>query len=85
MGKEPSEIRKQIECTRERIGETIDAIAYKADIPSRVRKNLNGRVEKAKMVLRNAIRRKGESSFGWGSTAATYREGHDEGHKAERE
>jgi ElaB/YqjD/DUF883 family membrane-anchored ribosome-binding protein len=36
MAQEPDEIRRQIEQTRERMGETTDALSYKADVPSRV-------------------------------------------------
>jgi hypothetical protein len=35
MGQEPSEIRRELEETRERMGETVDAIGYKADVKSR--------------------------------------------------
>lgn len=37
MNQDPAEIRKQIERTRERLGETADAIRYKIDVPSRIR------------------------------------------------
>ena len=36
MGKEPEEIEREIEETRERIGDRIDALTYKADVKSRV-------------------------------------------------
>lgn len=36
MGTEPGEIRQQIEETRGRMGERADALAYKADVKSRV-------------------------------------------------
>ena len=35
MGQEPSEIRRELEETRERMGETVEAIGYKADVKSR--------------------------------------------------
>ncbi|MGH7662414.1 MAG: DUF3618 domain-containing protein [Vulcanimicrobiaceae bacterium] len=37
MNQDPAEIRKQIERTRERLGETADAIRYKIDVPNRIR------------------------------------------------
>jgi hypothetical protein len=37
MNQDPAEIRKQIERTRERLGETADAIRYKIDVPGRIR------------------------------------------------
>ncbi len=36
MGKEPEEIEREIEETRERMGERVDALSYKADVKSRV-------------------------------------------------
>jgi gas vesicle protein len=36
MGKEPSDIRTEIEQTRERVGDEVDAISYKTDVPARV-------------------------------------------------
>ena len=40
MGKEPDEIRQEIEDTRARMGETVEAIGYKADVPARARDNV---------------------------------------------
>ncbi len=37
MGQDPNEIRHEIEETRERMGEKVDAIGYKADVPGRAR------------------------------------------------
>jgi hypothetical protein len=37
MNQDPGEIKKQIERTRERLGETADAIRYKMDVPARIR------------------------------------------------
>ncbi len=36
MGEEPGEIRQEIEETRSRMGETVDAIGYKTDVKQRV-------------------------------------------------
>lgn len=41
MGQGPSEIREEIEETRGRMGETVDALAYKADVPSRVKESIS--------------------------------------------
>ncbi len=35
MGQAPSEIRHEIEATRARMGETVDALGHKADVPAR--------------------------------------------------
>ena len=37
MGQDTDDIRKQIEATRERVGDTVDALAFKANVPGRVR------------------------------------------------
>ena len=37
MGQEPGEIRQDIEETRARMGDTVEALGYKADVPSRAR------------------------------------------------
>ena len=37
MGQDPAVIRRQIEQTREHMGDTVSALAYKADVPGRMR------------------------------------------------
>jgi gas vesicle protein len=37
MGEEPRDIQERIEQTREQMGETVEALAYKADVPGRVK------------------------------------------------
>ena len=36
MGKDPSNIRAEIEETRARVGDEVDALSYKTDVPARV-------------------------------------------------
>ena len=36
MGKDPSDIRAEIEATRARVGDEVDALSYKTDVPARV-------------------------------------------------
>ena len=36
MGKDPSDIRAEIEETRGRVGNEVDALSYKTDVPARV-------------------------------------------------
>jgi hypothetical protein len=36
MGQEPSDIRAEIEMTRARVGDEVDALSYKTDVPARV-------------------------------------------------
>ena len=40
MGKEPDSIRQEIEETRARMGETVEAIGYRADVPSRAKESI---------------------------------------------
>ncbi|MET0557207.1 MAG: DUF3618 domain-containing protein [Solirubrobacterales bacterium] len=40
MGQEPSQIRQEIEDTRSEMGETVDALAYKADVKTRVKESV---------------------------------------------
>lgn len=45
MGEDPAAIRQEIERTRERMGETVDALEYKADIPARTKDAISDRVD----------------------------------------
>ncbi|MBW3652073.1 MAG: DUF3618 domain-containing protein [Actinobacteria bacterium] len=42
MGQDPDTIRREIEDTRERMGDTVEAIGYKADVPSRTKEKVSG-------------------------------------------
>lgn len=55
MGQDKSEIRHQIIRTRARLGETVDALAYKLDVKSRVREAVGERVDEAKRVMRSTV------------------------------
>jgi len=48
MGQDPDAIRQEIEETRARMGETVDAIGYKADVPSRTKEKVSGKVDSVK-------------------------------------
>jgi hypothetical protein len=48
MGQEPGEIREDIEQTRARMGDTVEALGYKADVPSRAKDRVN--VVKSKLT-----------------------------------
>jgi ElaB/YqjD/DUF883 family membrane-anchored ribosome-binding protein len=45
MGEDPGRIRSEIELTREEMGETVDALSYKADVKSRAKDNLREKKE----------------------------------------
>jgi gas vesicle protein len=48
MGQDPDAIRREIEETRERMGETVGAIGYKADVPTRAKEKVSGTVQSVK-------------------------------------
>jgi gas vesicle protein len=48
MGEDPDVIRKDIEQTRERMGDTVDALGYKTDVKSRAKESVTGRVDSVK-------------------------------------
>ena len=51
MGEDPDAIRNEIADTRERMGDTIDALGYKADVKSRAKDNVVGKVDSVKESL----------------------------------
>lgn len=55
MGEDADEIRREIEATRARMSETVEAIGYKADIPSRLRENVNERIDSVKGTIGEAV------------------------------
>jgi len=48
MGQDPNAIRRDIEETRERMGDTVEALGYKADVPSRAKESVSGKVQSVK-------------------------------------
>jgi len=55
MGQSADEIREQIEQTRAEMSETVDELAYKADVPARVRENVSGRIASVKGTIKDTI------------------------------
>jgi len=51
MGEDPAAIREEIEQTRERMGDTVDALGYKADVPSRAKDSISDKVQGAKAKI----------------------------------
>jgi len=47
MGQDPDTIRGEVAQTRERMGETIEALGYKADVKTRAKENVSGKVGRA--------------------------------------
>jgi hypothetical protein len=55
MGEDPSEIRHEIEETRARLGDTVEALAYEADVRARVKDAVNERIGSAKSKIGDAV------------------------------
>jgi len=51
VGEDPDRIRREIEATRSELGETVDALSYKADVKSRARDSIVGKKDSAKESL----------------------------------
>ena len=64
MGQDPSEIREQIEHTRADMGETVEALGYKADVPGRAKEAVSGRVESVKSKISGATPDSGDVKQG---------------------
>lgn len=62
MGQEPEVIRQEIEATREEMGQTVDAIGYKADVKSRTRESIAEKKDAVKSRLTGAGGRANEST-----------------------
>ena len=54
MGQDPDQIRNEIEATRERMGETVEALGHKADVPGRVKENLADKRDRLKQQMSGA-------------------------------
>ena len=54
MGQDTGQIRQDIEETRERMGETVEALGYKADVPGRAKEAVSGRVDSMKAKISGA-------------------------------
>jgi hypothetical protein len=55
MGEDTTQIRRSIEDTRARMDETVEALGYKADVPSRVRDNISDRIETVKDTVSDVM------------------------------
>jgi hypothetical protein len=60
MGEDPDAIRDEIAGTRERMGETIEALGYKANVKSRAKDSVSGRVDTVKERLGFAGQKAGD-------------------------
>ncbi|MBV8636459.1 MAG: DUF3618 domain-containing protein [Candidatus Eremiobacteraeota bacterium] len=55
MGQDPDELRAEIAETRERMGDTADAIAYKADVPHRMQDAVGEKMDQMKSAITGSV------------------------------
>jgi Protein of unknown function (DUF3618) len=67
MGQDPDAIRQDIEQTRSEMSETVEAIGYKADVPSRAKDAVSEKVENVKSKVSDTATRAKEAVTGTGS------------------
>jgi ElaB/YqjD/DUF883 family membrane-anchored ribosome-binding protein len=64
MGQDPDAIRQDIEQTRAEMTETVEAVGYKADVPSRAKEAVSGKVESVKSKVSDTATRAREAVSG---------------------
>jgi gas vesicle protein len=64
MGQDPSGIREEIEDTRARMGDTVEALGYKTDVKTRAREQVSGRMEAVKSKVTGTGSRANEATPG---------------------
>jgi hypothetical protein len=64
MGRDPDAIRAGVEQTRERMGDTVDALAHKADVKTRAKESVTGKVDDLKAKVGGATPSTGEVKQG---------------------
>jgi ElaB/YqjD/DUF883 family membrane-anchored ribosome-binding protein len=69
MGQDPDAIRQDIEQTRAEMSETVEAIGYKADVPSRTKDAVSDKVENMKSKVSDTATRAKEAVVGTASRA----------------
>ena len=69
MGQDPDAIRQDIEQTRAEMGETVEAVGYKADVPSRAKEKVSEKVENVKSKVSDTATRAKEAVVGTASRA----------------
>jgi hypothetical protein len=69
MGQDPDAIRQDIEQTRSEMSETVEAVGYKADVPSRAKDAVSDKVENMKSKVSDTATRAKEAVVGTASKA----------------
>jgi hypothetical protein len=64
MGQDPDAIRQDIEQTRTEMSETVEAVGYKADVPSRAKEAVGDKVENVKSKVSGTATRAREAVVG---------------------
>jgi gas vesicle protein len=62
MGQEPSQIRQEIEETRAEMGDTVDALAYKADVKTRMKESIADKRDRLISQVQGTSHRVGEAT-----------------------
>jgi phage tail protein X len=62
MGQEPSQIREEIEETRAEMGDTVDALAYKTDVKTRVKESISDKRERLISQVQGTTHKVGEAT-----------------------
>jgi Protein of unknown function (DUF3618) len=69
MGQDPDAIRQDIEQTRAEMSETVGAVGYKADVPSRAKEAVSEKVENVRSKVSDTATRAKEAVVGTASRA----------------
>lgn len=62
MGQEPSQIRQEIEETRAEMGDTVDALAYKTDVKTRVKESISDKRDRLIEQVQGTKEKVGEAT-----------------------
>jgi gas vesicle protein len=69
MGQDPDAIRQDIEQTRSEMSDTVEAVGYKADVPSRAKEAVSDKVENVRSKVSDTATRTREAVAGTASRA----------------
>jgi ElaB/YqjD/DUF883 family membrane-anchored ribosome-binding protein len=69
MGQDPDAIRQDIEQTRSEMSETVEAVGYKADVPSRAKEKVSEKMDSVKSKVNDTATRAKEAVVGTASRA----------------
>jgi hypothetical protein len=62
MGQEPSQIRQEIEDTRAEMGDTVDALAYKTDVKTRVKESIGDKRDRLISQVQGTTHKVGDAT-----------------------